>query len=44
MSVKNIQKYEKTKNEEYTFRYTRIVCQILNCQPGELFELNKLAK
>jgi putative transcriptional regulator len=38
MSVTNIQKYEQQKMKSIPFDTLALFCQILNCQPGELFE------
>jgi putative transcriptional regulator len=38
MSVTNIQKYEQQKMKSIPFDTLALFCQVLDCQPGELFE------
>lgn len=38
MSVTNIQKYEQQKMKSIPFETLALFCQILDCQPGDLFE------
>jgi len=38
MSVTNIQKYEQQKMKSIPFDTLALFCEILQCQPGELFE------
>jgi putative transcriptional regulator len=38
MSVTNIQKYEQQKMKSIPFDTLALFCQVLNCQPGDLFE------
>jgi putative transcriptional regulator len=44
MSVTNIQKYEQQKMKSIPFDTLALFCQILNCQPGELFEKVEMSK
>ena len=39
MSVTNIQKYEQQKMKSIPFETLLLFCQILRCQPGDLFEM-----
>ncbi len=38
MSVTNIQKYEQQKMKSIPFETLALFCEILDCEPGELFE------
>ena len=38
MSVTNIQKYEQQKMKSIPFETLALFCQVLDCQPGELFQ------
>lgn len=44
MSVTNIQKYEQQKMKSIPFDTLALFCQVLNCQPGELFEKVEMSK
>ena len=38
MSLTNVQKYEQQKMKSIPFETLALFCEILNCQPGDLFE------
>lgn len=44
MSVTNIQKYEQQKMKSIPFETLALFCEILNCQPGDLFEKIEVVK
>lgn len=39
MSVTNIQKYEQQRMKSIPFETLELFCKILECQPGDLFEI-----